>query len=210
MEVEVKQGWPGICDCWSWVWHEWELIILFFLLLHIFSPNKMANVFSKDHQTYGGLDAVQFDFLSWEVEEKLIKERRKGHCWKKTPESSSGFKRRWSQRAVGGSAWHVHFFAEMGEEKRGTLRIPHRCLRGEGGDRRDVGGLKALINHSALCFWEKKREREWGKGREKLPDDLQVSSSNSIRAESPTVSGREENSRLLNFRLSGSHEFEGR
>lgn len=133
MEVEVKQGWPGICDCWSWVWHEWELIILFFLLLHIFSPNKMANVFSKDHQTYGGLDAVQFDFLSWEVEEKLIKERRKGHCWKKTPESSSGFKRGWSQRAVGGSAWHVHFFAEMGEEKRGTLRIPHRCLRGRGG-----------------------------------------------------------------------------
>lgn len=55
----------------------------------------------------GGFDAIQFDFLSWEEREELNKGRRKGHCWKKTPDSSSGFRTGWSQGTERGSALHL-------------------------------------------------------------------------------------------------------
>lgn len=58
---------------------------------------KCAKHFSKITKLMGGFDAIQFYFLSWEEREELNKRGRKGHCWKKTPESSSRFRTGWSQ-----------------------------------------------------------------------------------------------------------------
>lgn len=133
----------------------------------------------------GGLDAGQFDFLLWEVREKLNKGRNKDHCRKKTPEPSSGFRKGWSQGMGVVSVLNLtpeqrHFFLEMGEEKRRTCEDTDTCTCW--GKRADVGSLKAFINHLTSLFLKKSEVSEVRRG---CPDDLQVSSGNSTTVDSP-------------------------
>lgn len=84
----------------------------------------------------GGFDAIQFDFLPWEEREELNKGRRKSHCWKKTPESSSGFRTGWSQGTERESALYFthekgHLFLEVRENKRRMREATDTYLVGQ-------------------------------------------------------------------------------
>lgn len=105
----------------------------------------------------GGFDAIQFDFLSWEEREELNKGRRKGHCWKKTPESSSGFRTGWSQGTERGSA--LHLTPERGHVFR-NAREKEENVRGRG----DEGSWKAFIKHLPSLFLKQSEVRGAGRG----------------------------------------------
>ena len=86
----------------------------------------------------GGFDAIQLDFLPWEEREELNKGRRKGHCWEKTPECSSGFRTGWSQGTERGSALHFtpekgHLYLEVPKNKRRMHEATDTYLVGQEG-----------------------------------------------------------------------------
>ena len=89
---------------WSWLLSKLSVagmgahysVVSAFVCIYI-SLIKCAKHFSEITKLMGSFNAIQFYFLSWEEREELNKRGRKGHCWKKTPKSSSRFRTGWSQ-----------------------------------------------------------------------------------------------------------------
>ena len=135
---------------------------LYFSVYIYISLIKCSKHFSKITKLMGGFDAIQLDFLPWEEREELNKGRRKGHCWEKTPESSSGFRTGWSQGTERGSALHFtrekgHLFLEVPKNKRRMHEATDTYLVGQEGGWGELEGF-----HQSLILFVS--EKEWGGG----------------------------------------------